>query len=71
MVTGRFSEYRPILAKYAGIGKCGHAIAPGHTIGYSKRHGCVCPACWATWAAENAEAQQYEDSLPASMSENY
>ncbi len=56
----RFQNYRTITAKFASIGKCGHPIAKGDTIGYHRIHGCQCPACWQRWTAENQEADMLE-----------
>lgn len=56
----RFDNYREITARFDSIGKCGHAIKRGDLIGYNRRHGARCSACWANWKAENLEAAQYE-----------
>jgi len=56
----RFDDYREIVARYASTGKCGHAIAKGDVIGWHKRGGAYCAACWAKWRAENAEADAIE-----------
>ena len=56
----RFDNYREITAKFDSTGKCGHPIKKGDTIGWNKRHGCYCSACWSKWVAENREADAIE-----------
>jgi hypothetical protein len=64
-ITRRFSDFRPIVARFASMGSCGHPIAPEQPIGYSRVHGRTetsCADCWRKWCMENQEAQAYEDS---------
>lgn len=56
----RFDNYREITAKYNSTGKCGHRIHAGDRIGWNKRHGVYCQACWEKWYAENQEAAAIE-----------
>ena len=58
----RFPEYRELVARYAGTGKCGHAIRKGDVIGWHLRAGAQCAECWAKWCDENAEADRLERS---------
>lgn len=52
----QFRNYREIISKFASVGACGHPIKVGDSIGYNRRHGAQCSACWSKWAAENAAA---------------
>jgi hypothetical protein len=57
----RFANYREIRARHASTGACGHAIHKGELIGWNPRVSkAQCAACWARWAAENAEADAIE-----------
>jgi hypothetical protein len=56
----RFDNYHEMLARFSSTGKCGHRIRRGDLIGYNSRHGAQCSACWASWKAENAEADAIE-----------
>lgn len=67
----RFDNYRELNSRFDSIAECGHQIKRGDRIGWHRKHGAQCAACWAKWSAENAEASTYENSLPESMSENY
>ena len=61
--SDRFDNYRTIIAKYNSIGFCGHEIKKGDEAGYNPSLQKVrCSACWHKWAAENREAQAYEDT---------
>jgi len=62
----RFDNYRPITARFPSTGNCGHPIAKGDVIGWSKRHGCKCASCWSKWTAENQAAEQDERMMAAS-----
>jgi len=63
----RFDNYREISAKFDSIGKCGHPIKKGDTIGYNKRHGCRCSDCWSRWVSENQEADMIEQGYMNSV----
>ena len=58
----RFSDFHGLTARMdsAACINGPHAIKRGDQIGYSRRHGAVCAACWSRWCAENAEADAYE-----------
>lgn len=56
----RFDNYREVWARFPSIGKCGHQIKKGDKIGWNKRHGVYCSACWAQWKAENDAADHDE-----------
>lgn len=61
--ANRFDNYREITAKFntpAEKTQCGHPIRKGDLIGWSKRHGVFCQACWEKWSAENKEAEAIE-----------
>lgn len=59
----RFDNYRGMPAKFDSTGACGHPIKKGEAIGWHRKHGAQCAACWARWSAENAEAAAYEQSI--------
>ena len=56
----RFDNYRELISKFNSTGACGHPIAKGDTIGWTRRFGAQCQACWLKWKSENAEAQAVE-----------
>lgn len=56
----RFDNYREIAAKFDSTGKCGHPIKTGDRIGWHRKHGARCAACWSAWVAENREAEMIE-----------
>lgn len=56
----RFDNYREIRAGFAGHGVCGHPVAKGDVVGWSKRHGVRCTQCWTAWVAENRAADEDE-----------
>lgn len=56
----RFDNYREITAKFDSVGACGHQIHKGDRIGWNRGHGARCADCWATWSAENREADMIE-----------
>jgi hypothetical protein len=61
MRTGpRFNDYREIVARFDSIGACGHPVKKGDDVGYNRRGGVQCAACWRHWCAENAEADACE-----------
>ena len=67
MITARFNEFRPLTARFASRGTCGHDIARGDPIGYAPRYRyrkaqTCCTDCWQAWSAENAEAEILEAS---------
>lgn len=65
MSAARYTDFRQIIARFNSGAGCHalHSIKIGETIGYSRRHGTVCAACWRKWTAENAEADTYEQSI--------
>lgn len=61
MIRARFADFRPITAKYASTGTCGHPIAKGDLIGFAPRkRETACRPCWERWDGENAEAAALE-----------
>ncbi len=56
MNTNTFANYREIISRFASVGKCGHAINKGDTIGWHRVHGAQCAKCWQQWKADNAAA---------------
>jgi hypothetical protein len=62
-MRGRFNDYHAFRAKRAGAATCkeGHAVTKGDGCGWNPRTKDVCcAACWATWTAENEEADRLE-----------
>lgn len=59
--TNRFSNYVSLTAKFDSIGNCNHPIKKGESIGWNRRHGAKCQACWLKWSEENREAEAYEN----------
>lgn len=54
-MRARFADFRPITAKYASIGTCGHPIAKGDLIGFApKAKETCCRPCLTRWQGENA-----------------
>jgi hypothetical protein len=67
----RFDNYRELVSRFASTGKCGHEIKKGDVIGWHRKHGAQCAACWARWRSENAEAAQQESQFNGGYESSY
>ena len=51
-MSARFNDFRELVSKFNSVGKCGHEIKKGDTIGWYKHGGTYCNQCWEKWKAE-------------------